>query len=209
MRKTVIILMVLGLVAAAGAFADLSLGLNGAVYMDDAALQNTTGVSLSQQFQSGDGVYYGLMAEILGRKIGLAGSYLASFYTSDVTGYEMVNMDLNLALDAHLLGSRTIIDPIIGVGLGYIAKDFANEADDQDPDNPLTATAYWFLEGGLGLNFGPLGIFGKFLYHLPLGDGTVSGQGGLSDTELEAYALQPYKIEIGAKVMLPFIPRRR
>ena len=43
MRKTIIILAVLGLLAAGSAFADFSLGLNGALYMDNGALQEATG----------------------------------------------------------------------------------------------------------------------------------------------------------------------
>ena len=146
------------------------------------------------------------MAEFLGKNVGLAGSYLASFYASEVTAAAMVDSDLNLALDAHLLGSRSILDPLVGVGLGYISKDYADESDDDDPDNPLSATAYWFLEGGLGLNFGPVGIFTKFMYHFPLG--AVEGSGDLTDITLEEYALKPYKIIIGGKVMFPLIPRR-
>jgi hypothetical protein len=204
MRKLIGIILGLLLLTAA-AFADLSIGLNGALYMDDGDLEAATGVSVAEQFRSGDGIYYGLMAEALGKKIGLGASYMASFYDSEITGNRMVNMDLNLALDAHLIGSRTILDPFVGVGLGYVYKDYADEDFDDDPDNPVSATAYWFLNGGLGLNLGPIGIFTKFLYHIPFGP--IEGSEALDDVTLEAFALEPYKIVIGAKVIFPLFPR--
>ena len=54
-----------------------------------------------------------------------------------------------------------------------MGKDYADDVDDPDPDNPIMATTYFQAGGGLGLNLGGLGIFIKGLYLFPLG--TVEG----------------------------------
>lgn len=204
MRKRIVLVLVLAVLAAAGAFADLALGLNGALYMDDAQLEAATGRSVLDSFKSGEGIYYGLMGELMGRKLGFGLAYMASFYES-AWGDQMVDMDLDLYLAYHILGSRFVIDPLVEAGLGYIFKDYADEAADDDPDNPLTASTYWYLGAGLGVNLGPLGIYAKFIYHFPLAK-PVMGQSSLSGTELEAFAIKPYKIELGAKIMFPLFP---
>lgn len=211
MRKTISLVLGLVLLAAAGAFADFSVGLNGSLYMSEEALDGSSPSSIADRFQRGEGIYYGLMAELLGRNIGLAGSYMASFYDS-AWGEELMNMDMNLALEGHLFGSRRILDPLIGVGLGYIFTDWADSELDDDEDNPIAALYYWYLDAGLGVNLGPVGIFAKFLYHFRIGP--PEGQGALEGITLTEYnegqgGLEPYKIVIGAKVMFPLIPRQR
>jgi hypothetical protein len=99
-----------------------------------------------------------------------------------------------------VLGSRFVIDPTIDAGLGYISKDWADESLDDDPDNPIAATAYGYLGAGVGVNIWRLGIYSKFIWHFPMGP--VQGSGYLSDTDLEAFGLKPYKILVGAKFIL-------
>ena len=204
MKKTIAIVLILALAAAAGAFADFGLGLIGSLYMDDAEWEAATGRSIADAFRNGEGVYYGLMGEFMGPRVGLGASVLGSAYLS-AWGDELVDADLNVYLVGHVLGSRTVLDPMVEIGLGYIAKDYADSSADDDPDNPLAATKYWLLGAGLGVNLGPVGFYTKFDYHLPLGP--VEGSGALTGTELEAFGLKPYKIVIGAKVMFPLFPR--
>jgi len=196
-KKTILIVLVLGLLAAAGAFAELALGLNGALYIDDPSGYTVGDVGAA--FQKGEGIYYGPLAELLGKRMGLGLSFMFSRYTSSFD-ILMQDTDLNLYLDGHILGSRFLIDPMVEAGLGWIQKDYANETEDDDPDNPITATKYWFLGGGLGLNIWRLGVFAKFIYHFPMGPVQMTDPSGtLTGINLEAFGLKPYKIVLGAK----------
>jgi hypothetical protein len=213
MKKTLALVLILTIVAAAGAFADFGLGLVGALYMDDSEWEEASGHSIAQAFRNGEGIYYGLMGEFMGNKWSLGAAYMASFYKAifDPT-IPMVDMDLNLYLGGHFLGTRSILDPFLEGGLGYIFKDYADKQYDDDPDNPITRTVYWYLGGGLGVNLGPVGLFGKFVYHIPFQhqpSGYVKDEYGTStEITLEEYALKPYKIVLGAKIMFPLVPRR-
>ena len=197
--KKILVVLALCVLGAAGAFAELALGLNGALYMDDAALETATGRSVAEAFQNGEGIYYGLMAELMGKHMGLGLQFMGSVYDSAFSA-QLLDLDTNLYLSAHVLGSRFIVDPTLDAGLGYISKDWADSDLDDDPDNPIAATAYWYLGAGVGVNIWRLGIYTKFMWHFPMG--AVQGSGYLSDTELEAFGLKPYKILIGAKFIL-------
>src|SRR4030042_1222465 len=118
MKKTLLVL-VLCLLGAAGAFADLALGINGALYMDDAELEAADGPSIAEAFRNGEGIYYGLMAEFMGKHMGLGLQFMGSRYMTGI-GDAMFDLDTNLYLSAHVLGSRFIIDPTIDAGLGSI-----------------------------------------------------------------------------------------
>jgi hypothetical protein len=197
--KKMPVVLVLCLLGAAGAFADVALGLNGALYMDDAELEAATGRSVADAFRNGEGIYYGLMAEFMGKHLGLGLQFMGSWYVSYFDEV-LRDIDANIYLSAHVLGSRFVIDPTVDAGLGYIWKDWADNDLDDDPDNPIAATAYGYLGAGVGVNIWRLGIYSKFIWHFPMG--AVQGSGYLSGTELEAFGLKPYKILIGAKVIL-------
>jgi hypothetical protein len=217
MKKTIVVVLILAVVAAAGAFADFGLGLIGSLYMDKAEFADATYGSVADAFRQGEGIYYGLMGEFMGKKWSLGGAYMASFYRAwfDST-IPMMDMDLNLYLGGHFLGTRSILDPSLEGGLGYIFKDYADKKYDDDPDNPLTRTLYWYLGAGLGVNLGPVGVFGKFIYHIPFRSqppGTIEYYDELgflhtTTIDLEDFALKPYKIVLGAKIMFPLVPRR-
>jgi hypothetical protein len=196
MKKKIMAVLVLALLAATGAFADFALGLNGALYMGSEELQDATGRSIGQAFLSGEGIYYGLMAEFLAKYWGLGAAFMGSRYNS-AFNLPMYDLDLNAYIAAHPLGSRFVVDPSVEAGLGWIQKDYADSSYDDDPDNPLTATFYWYLGGGLELNIWRIGIFTKFIYHFPFGP--VMGTGDLSGIPLVPFALKPYKIVLGVK----------
>jgi len=196
MKKTTLVL-VLCLLGAAGAFADFALGLNGALYMDDAQLEAAGYRSVAEAFRDGEGIYYGLMGEFMGKHLGFGLQGMGSWYYSPWINDVMRDLDLNLYLSYHILGSRFVVDPMLDAGLGYIFKDWADRHLDDDLDNPIAATAYGYLGAGVGVNIWRLGFFSKFIWHFPMGP--VWGDGSLSGTQLEAFGLKPYKILIGAK----------
>jgi hypothetical protein len=198
--KKILVVSVLCLLGAAGAFADLALGINGALYMDDADLEAAGYRSVAEAFRDGEGIYYGLMAEFMGKHLGLGLQGMGSWYYSPWINDVMRDLDLNLYLSYHVLGSRFVVDPMLDAGLGYISKDWADRDLDDDLDNPIAATAYGYLGAGVGVNIWRLGFFTKFIWHFPMGP--VQGSGWLSGTELEAFGLKPYKILIGAKFIL-------
>ena len=197
--KKILVVLALCVLGAAGAFAELALGLNGALYMDDAELEAASGPSVAEAFRNGEGIYYGLMAEFMGKHMGLGLQGMASWYTS-AWGDVLRDLDGNIYLSAHVLGSRFIIDPMVDLGLGYISKDWAESDLDDDPDNPIAATAYWYLGAGVGVNIWRLGIYTKFMWHFPMG--AVQGTGDLSGYPIEEFGLKPYKIMLGAKFIL-------
>ncbi len=71
---------------------------------------------------------------------------------------------------------------------------------DDDPDNPIAATVYGYLGAGVGLNIWRLGLYSKFIWHFPMGQ--VKGTGDLDGYPIGEFGLKPYKILIGAKVIL-------
>jgi len=208
MNKKILITILLITLTASGVFAlNLSLGLNGALYMDDGEYNGWD--DRFEAFQEGERIYYGLMIEILGDQVGIGGNFFSSIYESSF-GMEMIDMDLNLALSYHLLGSTFFLDPFGEIGIGYISKDYTDDdIADIDGDMPVTAMGYWFAGLGAGLNLGAIGFYGKFLYHFNLGAPAVEdefydkdGQAVTVEYTLEEYALKPYKFVLGAKLIL-------
>jgi len=195
--KKILLISVLCLLGAAGAFADLALGLNGAMYLDDPSLY--TAGDIGEAFRNGEGIYYGLMAEFMGKHMGLGLQFMGSAYDTAI-GDRMLDLDTNIYLSAHLLGSRFIIDPTLDVGLGYIFKDWADRSLDDNLDDPIAATAYGYLGAGVGLNIWRLGIYSKFIWHFPMG--ALQGSGGGGTYTIEEFGLRSYKILIGAKFIL-------
>ncbi|OHD72339.1 MAG: hypothetical protein A2V99_08315 [Spirochaetes bacterium RBG_16_67_19] len=197
MMKKILVVAVLCLLGAAGAFADLALGINGALYLDDPSLY--TAGDIGEAFRNGEGIYYGLMAEFMGKHMGLGLQFMGSRYMTGI-GDAMFDLDTNLYLSAHVLGSRFIIDPTIDAGLGYIFKDWADRDLDDDLDNPIAATAYGYLGAGVGVNIWRLGLYSKFIWHFPMGP--LQGSGGGGTYTLEEFGLRNYKILLGAKIIL-------
>lgn len=199
MKKITIALLVMVL-AAAGAFADLALGVNGALYMDDAELEAAGYRGVAEAFRDGEGIYYGLMAELMGKHLGLGLQFMGSCYESGFNE-QLRDLDTNLYLAAHILGSRFVVDPSLEAGLGYISKDWADKDLDDDLDDPIAATAYWYLGAGVGVNVWRLGFYTKFMWHFPMGQ--VTGTGSYGEIyPIEEFGLKPYKVLLGVKLIL-------
>ena len=213
MNKRLIAALAICLVAAGGAFAQIGLGVNAALYSD-------TGMSLSEfgsRLHKGEGVFYGPFIELAMGKtaLGLSGNF--SFYDEDwsLAGdgsypIPMMDFDLTLYLQGHFLGYKSLLDPFLELGLGVMGKDFADADYDPDTNNPIMATSYAQLGGGLGVNFGPVGIFLKGLYLFPFGsvDATYeykdpnTGSKATYTYPLAEYPLKRLKLILGAKIIL-------
>ncbi len=210
MNKRVFAAIAILTVAAAGAFAQIGLGLNAAIYSDTKMSMS----EFSSRLREGEGVFYGPFIELaLGKTaLGLAGNF--SFYEEDWSYAQdgsfpvpMVDFDLTLYAQGHLIKYRAFLDPFLEAGLGVMGKDYASDdpSVDPDPDNPIMATTYFQAGGGLGLNFGGLGIFIKGLYLFPLGtvEGTYYDEFGAPQTyDLATYPLRRLKLIAGAKIIL-------
>ena len=194
-------LAALALVAAvgSGAFAQLAIGASGAIYADSF----DSAESIAERFQRGEGIFWGPFIELGLDKFALGFSANFSKYQEDFgwgTLYAMMDMDYTFYVQGHPLGYKFIIDPFVEAGGGYMAKDYANEAQDPDPDNPLTKTGYFQLGGGLGVNLGALGIFAKFDYLFPGQSSTATLPDG-SSYSLEKYPMNKMKFMLGAKII--------
>jgi hypothetical protein len=118
---------------------------------------------------------------------------------------EMMDYDVDIYLQGHLFRYKSFIDPFLEAGIGMMAKDYANAEDDPDTNAPLMGTKYFQAGGGLGLNFGALGIFTKVLYMFPFGtvEGSYTDEYGESHPyDLASYPLTKLKIYLGAKLIL-------
>ncbi|MGB4571703.1 MAG: hypothetical protein WBH97_02660 [Rectinemataceae bacterium] len=197
-KKTIVPVLVFALLVSTGAFAQLALGWTGATYYN-------SGVSTSQviqDFQDGNGIFYGPFVELGMGKLALGGAFNFSFY-NQVDPYapaqvvEMMDYDGNFYMQGHLFGYKSLLDPFLEVGIGRMATDYADSADDPDSDNPLRGTNYWQAGGGMGVNLGPLGVFAKLLYMMPIGAVETN-----SNYSLENYPLKDLKVFVGAKLIL-------
>ncbi len=208
MNKRVFAAIAILTVAAAGAFAQIGLGLNAAIYSDTKMSMS----EFSSRLREGEGVFYGPFVELaLGKTaLGLSGNF--SFYEEDWDGFfiPMVDFDLTLYAQGHLIKYRSFLDPFLEVGLGVMGKDFASDEWDPNPDTPIMATSYVQAGGGLGINLGGLGIFIKGLYLFPFGgplEVSYEYKDDMGNTQIYTYPLSEYplrrlKLIAGAKIIL-------
>lgn len=197
MKKIGTLSIILLLFAGASAWGQLALGGTGAVFSsaDDSA------DAIIAMFKEGEGIFYGPFIELGMKNIAIGAALNWSYYYTNYgsTTTKMVDYDLNGYLQGHLLSYKSFLDPYLEVGFGKIATDYAE--NDPDPSVALRATKYFQAGGGLGLNFGNLGLFLKALYMIPVGEPVIATSGGYSYT-LEAYPLKPLKVFLGAKIIL-------
>lgn len=181
MKKILIALLFAALVTG-GAFAQLMIGLSGALHMDERLSPSQIG----QRFQNGDGIFYGPTIELAGRHFGIGVAGNLSYYTQDVSftatdsygvdhhwsqAMKFTDYDLTLYLSYHVFGARKFLDPFGEFGGGILATGFTDSAD-KDAYSPysgsfLFASYYWYAALGLGVNLGPIGLYGKFAFDYP------------------------------------------
>jgi len=207
MKRALAVFALVALVAS-GAFAQLAIGGTASMYTSaDVTLDDAV-----SGFANGEGLFYGPFVELgMGKlALGLAGNF--SFYEEDYSYYqdgsymvEMMDYDISIYLQLHLFKYKSFIDPFVEGGIGMMAKDYRNEADDPDIENPLMGTYYYQFGGGLGVNLGSIGIFVKALYMIPYETvtGTYYDEYGYEQSyDLGEYPLQELKIYAGAKLIL-------
>jgi hypothetical protein len=219
--KRIVAALALGALVASGAFAELTFGVSGVQYFADDS------IGLKEAFdglKDGTNVYYGGFIEIIGRHMGLGGSFNYYDMPEDF-GFSVLKMwsyDANLYLSYHFFGGRAFIDPFVQMGIGMMAfnykdpqgaKDFVEtftgpvshyDSSYIDKDDPMYASLYWDAGAGLGVNLGIVGVYVKGMYNFNL-KGTVQGKDDLTG---EKYDIQPYpdigdfKWIFGAKIIL-------
>lgn len=197
MKRKFFAVLVLAALVAAGASAQLVIGVSGALPMDtnDASYQQ-----VADQFKSGQGVFYGAYAEVIMHRVGIG------FSVNTMTMYDyyfdllMDIIDADLYVSYHLFGGRALLDPFAELGYGVIGSQWDTGTDWVD------ASYYWYAALGLGVNLGPVGVSAKFAYNYQmnktpeLADGSPAPAFGYY---LFGYQyLPPYRVTIAAKLIL-------
>jgi hypothetical protein len=226
MKKILFALLFVALVSSA-AMAQLMLGVSGALHMD----KKLGAKDISQRFQDGEGIFYGPLIEIVGKNLGVGIAGNVSFYSLDQNFYDnsgnllysksfkMTDYDLTAYLMYHLFGGKAFLDPFGEFGGGIVATGFQNDSDNQQY-NPydskfLMASYYWYAGLGLGVNLGPIGIFGKFSFNYPIkkdfqtnlkpsygGGSTTLYPYGYDEVLYPNGYLAKYRFTLGAKLIL-------
>lgn len=158
MNKRLISIVALGALVSAGAFAQLALGVTGALNMDE----QLSGSEIANDFRNGDNIYYGGFVEILGRHLGLGVSLNVSPVQS--AAIDLINYDADIYLSYHIFKATGFIDPFLETGFGVFALDYKNSSDKiEGGTSPIAESPYWYGALGLGINLGHrIGVFGKF-----------------------------------------------
>jgi hypothetical protein len=161
----------------------------------------------------------------MGDNLGFGVTANLSYYSQtaeDGLDYHMVDYDVTAYLAYHLFGGKAFLDPFGEVGGGLMATDFADTSDKDTlnpyKDAPLFASYYWYGALGLGVNLGPIGIFGKFAYNFPIkkaveAEWNPDTTGGMTgSTTLYPYGYDPnyykdgyipsFRFTLGAKLIL-------
>jgi hypothetical protein len=159
-KKIFSVAMLVALVSG-GAFAQLALGVTGALNMD----QQLSASEISNDFKNGDNIYYGGFVEILGKHLGLGVSLNVSPVQSETI--DLINYDADLYLSYHIFKATGFLDPFLETGLGVFALDYKKQSDKvEGGTSPIAESPYWYGALGLGINLGHrIGVFGKFAYN--------------------------------------------
>ncbi|HET7839286.1 MAG TPA: hypothetical protein VFL04_05970, partial [Rectinemataceae bacterium] len=170
MKKKLIIVLLLVLVLGSSTYAQLVLGVSGALRADS----TMSASSIASQYKSGQNIFYGPFVEIIFGKLGLGVSGNFSFFED--LGTKFMDYDVDGYVSYHLFGGRAFLDPFGELGLGLMAYNYANSSDNPSTnDSPISGNYYWFGGFGLGLNLGPIGIFGKMDYNFRI-NGHLQGK---------------------------------
>lgn len=201
-RKLVAVLAIIAF-AVTGASAQLMFGVSGALHMDEMMSAS----EIQAAFQDGQYVWYGGFAEIAFGRLGfgISGNLTAPY--DGGFGTDFMDLDIAGYVSYHLFKARAFIDPFLELGGGYIGSDYANSGEDPN-DNPESATLYWYGALGLGINLGPIGIFGKFAYNTMI-DQPLQGEDEYGNTyDIPQYGYW-YQDDLGDWVVMPTVPALR
>lgn len=199
MKRKLIAVLALAALVVAGASAQLMIGVSGALPLDT---EPDSFEQVANQFQSGQGIFYGGFIELGLGSVGFGISANTMTLESSFGAlYDIIDADLFAAF--HIFGARALLDPFAELGYGIIGSQ-AQEASDW-----TDASYYWYAALGLGVNLGPVGILAKFAYNsavstpVTLDDGSTAPPFGnfLYSTGDVGY-LPPYRVTIAAKLIL-------
>lgn len=197
MKKKLTAVLILAAMLVAGASAQLMIGVSGALPMDS---KDTSYSQIADQFQSGQGIFYGGFVELGLGRVGFGVSANTMTLHDDYfdQNYDIIDADLYVAF--HLFGARALLDPFAELGYGVIGTQYESQTD------WLDASYYWYGALGLGVNLGPVGISAKFAYNnavstpVQLEDGSDAPAFGTS--YFGSPYLPPYRVTIAAKLIL-------
>jgi hypothetical protein len=199
MKKKLTAVLVLAAMLVAGASAQLMIGVSGALPLDSS---NTSVEQLSDQFQSGQGIFYGGFVELGMHQIGIGFSANTMTAKDPVFDANMQIIDADLYVAFHIFGARALLDPFAELGYGVIGSEWENGTDWVD------ASYYWYGALGLGVNLGPVGVFAKFAYNNAVStpvkledDSNAPPFGSYLFNDLDGY-LPRYRVTIAAKLIL-------
>jgi hypothetical protein len=160
MRKKLFIALLLVLVIGSSTYAQLVIGGSGALRADS----TMSASDLYHQYKSGQNIFYGPFVEFIFNKLGVG--LAANFSFFEDLGTKFMDYDVNGYLSYHIFGGRAFLDPFGELGVGLMAYNYANSSDNPNVNgDPISGNFYWYGGFGLGLNLGPIGIFGKMDYN--------------------------------------------
>ncbi|HUX37406.1 MAG TPA: hypothetical protein VMV44_05835 [Rectinemataceae bacterium] len=214
MKKLVIVLAFASLVAG-GAFAQLMFGATGDLHMDT----TMSASDISNSFQTGENIFYGPFAEIAFGKLGLGVAGTFSFYTDNFTMTQWMDYDVNGYLSYHLFRARAFLDPFVHIGFGYMATDYANSSDKDayvvlnpytsSSSDPISASLYWNAALGLGVNLGPLGVFGQLSYNFPIAKHLTGTDSSGNSYDIPYYGYYDPNAYGGLGGIVEYVPKYR
>jgi hypothetical protein len=197
MNKKLTAVLVLAAMLVAGASAQLMIGVSGALPLDS---KDTSYSQISDQFESGEGIFYGGFVELAMHQVGFGFSANTMTMRDYWFDANMDIVDADLYVSFHLFGARALLDPFAELGYGVIGSEWENGTDWVD------ASYYWYGALGLGVNLGPVGVFAKFAYNHAVSTPVELDDG--SNAPSFGYYLfgQPYlpryRVTIAAKLIL-------
>jgi hypothetical protein len=207
MTKKLFVLVAFFALLGGGAFAQLAIGVTGALHMD----QQMSASEIANAYQNGDNILYGAFVEILGKHLGLGvGANFTAPYDTIGDGINLMDYDADLYLSYHLFKATSFIDPFLEAGVGLMATTYQNSKDVQSgaPD-PIAASPYYYGALGLGINLGrTIGVFGKFAYNIQIAR-QLTYTDAYGDTQNTPYYGYWYQNANGVWVQYEYVPRLR
>jgi hypothetical protein len=207
MKRKLAALIAIVAIAASGAYAQLIVGVSGALPMDT----QMNAADIQAAFQDGSAIMYGGFAELGFGKVGLGLSVNSNLYTDSYFDQLMRTADIQVYFSYHLFGIKAFLDPFGELGAGLIGTMYGDTTQ-VSTSSFVDASYYWYAAVGVGVNLGPVGIFGKFAYNNAVGQ-AVSYEDDLGVTQTyPPYGtylfgdgvtyLPPFRFTLGAKLLL-------
>jgi len=204
MKKKLTAVLILAAMLVAGASAQLMIGVSGALPLDN---DNASFDQIKNQFQTGQGIFYGGFLELGMHQIGIGFSANTMTMPDLLFDQNMQIIDADLYVAFHLFGARALLDPFAELGYGIIGSKWEKPTNGQSSDW-VDASSYWYGALGLGVNLGPVGVFAKFAYNYAVGtpaeleDGSnAPAFGYYLFNDVDGY-LPKYRVTIAAKLIL-------